>query len=268
MPTSIIGMELTDFWGTVESAGSTTATTAIGINETRIKPDTKSISINSVELNTKSNYQDFQRFQAVDIAMAADAEATLPALIEAVKAAIPADRKAAIEKRGEALTEGQAEARERTRRRRRSPGTRARSAPRGSPSEIWAQIKDQDWSLVAQSGNISGWPHAAVADGASTIIGSAAPAAPAWAMAPPAAVGAALANREHRPLLGVDPGRRRPDVRAGRAVDRGAAQNPAADRDAQQPRLPSGSDARAAAVELPQPRGESRQDMGPIGTAS
>ena len=35
----------------------------IGINSTRIKPDTKLISISSVELNTKANYQDFQRFQ-------------------------------------------------------------------------------------------------------------------------------------------------------------------------------------------------------------
>ena len=34
--------------------------------------------------------------------MAADTEATLPALIEAVKTAITSDRKAAIEKRGEA----------------------------------------------------------------------------------------------------------------------------------------------------------------------
>ena len=25
--------------------------------------------------------------------------------------------------------------------------------------EIWGQIKDLDWSLVAQSGNVSGWPH-------------------------------------------------------------------------------------------------------------
>ena len=42
--------------------------------------------------------------------MAADAEATLPSLIEAVKAAIPNDRKAAIEKRGEAAKKAQAEA--------------------------------------------------------------------------------------------------------------------------------------------------------------
>ena len=109
----IIGMELTDFWNVVNGYVDN-GDHGIGFNQTRIKPDTKLISINSVELNTKSNYQDFQRFQSVDISMAADAEATLPSLIEAVKAAIPNDRKAAIEKRGEAARKAQAEARERT----------------------------------------------------------------------------------------------------------------------------------------------------------
>src|SRR5207245_1260814 len=73
----------------------------IGTNSTRIKRDAKLISISSVDLNTKANYQDFQRFQVIDVQMAADAEATLPALIEAVKSAIPNERKAAIGKRGE-----------------------------------------------------------------------------------------------------------------------------------------------------------------------
>ena len=85
-----------------------------GIQESRIKPGTKLISISSVDLNTKANYQDFQRFQVVDVQMAADAEATLPALIEAVKAAIPSDRKAAIEKRGEAIKKATPELHERT----------------------------------------------------------------------------------------------------------------------------------------------------------
>ena len=78
----IIGMELSDFWGTV-NAYVDNGEHGIGINETKIKPGTKLISINSVELITKSNYQDFQRFQVTDIGMAADAEATLPSLIEA-----------------------------------------------------------------------------------------------------------------------------------------------------------------------------------------
>src|SRR5207247_8370115 len=104
----IIGMELSDYWGTV-NAFIDNGEHGIGINTTRIKPDTKLISISAVELITKSNYQDFQRFQVVDVPMAADAEATLPALIEAVKAAIANDRRPAIEKRGEAAKKAFAE---------------------------------------------------------------------------------------------------------------------------------------------------------------
>src|SRR5437899_8851764 len=38
------------------------------------------ISITAGDLYAKSNYQDFQRFPEVDLAIAADGEATLPAL--------------------------------------------------------------------------------------------------------------------------------------------------------------------------------------------
>jgi acetolactate synthase I/II/III large subunit len=153
----IIGLQLTDFWGTV-NAWIDNGERGIGINTARIKPDTKLISISSSELLTKANYQDFQRFQSVDVSMPADAEATLPALIEAVKAAIPADRKAAIEKRGEAAKKAYAEAREHTKQAAAlgwdaSPVSTARLT-----METWAQIKDLDWSLVSSSGDISNWP--------------------------------------------------------------------------------------------------------------
>ena len=154
----IIGMELTDFWAVVNSFIDN-GDHGIGINQTKIKPETKLISINSVDLNTKANYQDFQRFQAVDVAMAADAETTLPSLIEAVKSAIQNDRKAAIAKRGEAAKKAHTEVRERTRQAAAlawdaSPISTARMS-----MEIWGHIKDLDWSLVAQTGNVSNWPH-------------------------------------------------------------------------------------------------------------
>jgi acetolactate synthase-1/2/3 large subunit len=153
----IIGLELSDFWAVV-NAWIDNGEHGIGINTTRMKPGTKLISINSSELLTKANYQDFQRFQSVDVSMPADAEATLPALIEAVKAAIPNDRKAAIEKRGEAARKAFAEQRERTKQAAAlawdaSPVSTARLV-----METFAQIKDLDWSLVASSGNVSGWP--------------------------------------------------------------------------------------------------------------
>ena len=190
----ILGLELTDFWATVNSYIDN-GEHGIGVNTARIKPDTKLISINASELLTKANYQDFQRFQAVDVAMAADAEATLPALIEAVKAAISSDRKAAIEKRGEAAKKAFAEARERTKQQAAlawdaSPVSTARLT-----MELWAQIKDQDWSLVSSSGNVSGWPnrlwpmekhyHCLGASGGYGVGYGA-----------PASVGAALANRD------------------------------------------------------------------------
>jgi len=153
----IIGLELSDYWNVVNGYVDN-GDHGIGFNTTKIKPGTKLISISSVELNTKSNYQDFQRFQSVDIAMAADAEATLPSLIEAVKQAIPNDRKAAIEKRGEAAKKAKAEARARTLQAAAiawdaSPISTARWS-----MELWNAVKDLDWSIVAESGNVSNWP--------------------------------------------------------------------------------------------------------------
>ena len=55
---------------------------------------------------------------------------------------------------------------------------------------------------------------------------------------------------------------------AGRPVDRGAPQDSAADGDAQQPRLSSGDDARAAHGEPAQPRRIARQDIGRSARAS
>src|SRR5258706_9399594 len=109
----IIGLELSDFWATVNSYTDNAGNGGIGTNASRIKSGTKLISISSVELNTKANYQDFQRFQVIDVPMAGAAETTPPALIQAVKQAGP--NKAAVEKRGEAAKKAYAEGMERTR---------------------------------------------------------------------------------------------------------------------------------------------------------
>ncbi|OLB75193.1 MAG: hypothetical protein AUI16_12665 [Alphaproteobacteria bacterium 13_2_20CM_2_64_7] len=73
----ILGLELTDFWATV-NAYIDNGEHGIGINTSRIKPETKLISINASELLTKANYQDFQRFQSVDVSMPADKGAIAP----------------------------------------------------------------------------------------------------------------------------------------------------------------------------------------------
>jgi thiamine pyrophosphate-dependent acetolactate synthase large subunit-like protein len=151
----ILGLELSDFWGVVNSY-TDNGENGIGVNGTRIKSGTKLIGISSVELNTKANYQDFQRFQVVDVSMAGDAEATLPALIEAVKQAGP--NKAAVEKRAEAARKAYAEGKERARQAAAvgwdaSPVSTARLC-----METYAAVKSLDWSLVASEGNVSNWP--------------------------------------------------------------------------------------------------------------
>jgi thiamine pyrophosphate-dependent acetolactate synthase large subunit-like protein len=190
----IIGLELSDYWATVNRFVDN-GLDGIGVNETVIKPGTKLIGISSVGLVTKSNYQDFQRFQSLDVDMAGDAEASLPALIEAVKAAIPNDRRVALEKRGEALKKAHADAHERTKAAaavawNASPISTARLA-----MEIYGQIKDLDYSLVSSSGNVSGWPnrlwkmekhHNWLGSSGGYGVGYGAPAA----------IGAALGNRD------------------------------------------------------------------------
>jgi len=150
----IIGLELSDYWATV-NAFIDNGEHGHGIQESRIKPGAKLISINSVELITKANYQDFQRFQVVDVSMAADAEATLPALIDAVKQQNL--NKDAIAKRGDTHRKAKAEARERTHAAAAigwdlSPISTARLS-----AELWAQIKDLDWSMVGSDRQMSNW---------------------------------------------------------------------------------------------------------------
>src|SRR5579883_1352073 len=98
----ILGLELSDYWATVNSFTDNNAQ-GVGTNQRRVKPGTKLISISASGLITKSNYQNFERFQSVDVPISGDVEATLPALIEAVKSAIPPARTTATAKRGEAI---------------------------------------------------------------------------------------------------------------------------------------------------------------------
>ncbi len=154
----IIGMEVTDFWNVVNGFVDNADNDGLGVQSSKIKPGTKLITISSVELNQKSNYQDFQRFQAVDLAMVGDAEASLPSLIEAVKSAIGNDKKAAYDKRGEGFKKAHAAAHERAM---AAAAVAWDSSPISTArltAEIWAAVKDQDWSLVASTGNVSGWP--------------------------------------------------------------------------------------------------------------
>jgi acetolactate synthase-1/2/3 large subunit len=188
----ILGLETYDFYGVVHALGGQTRV----IPRSIIKPGTKLVSISSSDLFYKSNYQNFQRFEDVDIAIAADAEATLPSLIDAVKKLITEDRKRVFQARGVKLAEASRQALEQNR-------TNATYAWDTSPvstarlsAEIWAQIRNEDWSLVSDTFWISYWPlrlwdfekHYHYIGGAGGEgVGYMAPAA----------LGAAVANKKH-----------------------------------------------------------------------
>ena len=157
------------------------------------KADVKIISISMSDVYIRSNYQDFQRFMPVDLPIVGDVEATLPLLTEAVKRAITPDRKLAIEARGPTLREAQLKLIEKAKEDAAigwdlSPITTARMA-----METWNAIKDEPWSL-AVSDRISWarrlWP---TTEHYQMLGGSGGQGVGYGA---PAAVGAALANRD------------------------------------------------------------------------
>ena len=188
----VLGLELTDFWGTVDSFRDS----LIRSSRPLTKPGTKLISITAGDLFMKSNYQDFQRYPEVDIAMAADAEATLPSLIEAVKRAMTSDRKTAFEARGKKLAEQHGNALDRS----RSDAAVAWDASPVSTArltaEIYNVIRNEDWSLVSASGNTSNWDKRLWKfDKYYQWLGGSGGAGVGYGA--PAAVGGALANKKH-----------------------------------------------------------------------
>jgi acetolactate synthase I/II/III large subunit len=190
----ILSLEAQDLWGITHKM---TGFNKFGMeSQATIKTGAKVITVSAIELNHKSNYQDFGRYVEADLAITGDPEATLPELIEAVKKLITPDRRRALQERGVKIAAENQAGRARNREMAAiawdaSPITTARLS-----AELWAQIKNEDWSLVSNDRFVSSWPtrlwdfskpyHYIGAQGGSGIGYQA-----------PAAVGAALANKKH-----------------------------------------------------------------------
>ncbi len=189
----ILGLEVMDFWSTVNVLRD-----QVHRSITRVaKSDAKLISITTGDLYIRSNYQDFRRMLEVDLAIAADGEATLPSLIEAVNRLTTRARRRAFEERGERLAEASRAADEESRKAASygwdaSPVSTARLC-----AELWAQIKDEDWSLVSSYySDGGGWPRRLWDfDKSYQWLGHAGGGGIGYGA--PASVGGALANRKH-----------------------------------------------------------------------
>jgi thiamine pyrophosphate-dependent acetolactate synthase large subunit-like protein len=187
----IVGLETLDFWGQTHAYRDQIHRTSRPI----IKTDTKTVSIGVGDLYQKANYQNFQRFADVDLAIAADGETTLPALTEAVKRQLDANRRSAFEARGKKLAAAYQKLLEEARNDAAvgwdaSPITTARLA-----AELWEQVRNDDWSLLSANSNFQSlWPQRLWDfDRHYRFIGGSGGAGIGYGA--PAALGAALANK-------------------------------------------------------------------------
>ncbi len=186
----ILGLELDDTWGLVNALRDRPHREP----ERTAKPDVAIITLGTGELFWRSNYQNFQRYYGADLSIAGDAQATLPELIEAVKRALPRASSGARERRAAGWRAAHATRRERALEAARygwdaSPVSTARLS-----MEVWAAVRERPWALVSET--FFSWPqdlwtfdrhyqHIGGSGGAGVGYGA------------PAAVGAALAHREH-----------------------------------------------------------------------
>ena len=184
----ILMLEVQDPWGVLHGLGDP-------FKDVRriAKPDVKVIHITLADFMMKANYQDFQRFQPVDLSISADAQTSLAPLTEAVKRELSGTRAAEFASKADDLRKRHRAMKERQKEAAAlgwdaSPVSTARLS-----AELWNTIKNENWSL-AVSDRIA-WPkrlwptnkfhHMLGGSGAAGVGYSA-----------PAAVGAALANRD------------------------------------------------------------------------
>ncbi|HKA34033.1 MAG TPA: thiamine pyrophosphate-dependent enzyme, partial [Candidatus Binatia bacterium] len=157
------------------------------------KADVKIIHISVAESLTKSNYQDMQRFMPVDLAIFGDAQATLPALTERVKSGMSSNQRVAIGDRVKKLQTDYRRMKERARAAAAvgwdvTPISTARMS-----THLWNVVKNEEKWCMAVSGmqwNKNLWP----AKEYYNFIGSSGGSGVGYGA--PAAVGAALANRD------------------------------------------------------------------------
>jgi acetolactate synthase-1/2/3 large subunit len=187
----VLGIELNDYYGAVNGFRDRIVRTTVPM----LKPEAKTISIGVRDLFTKANYQEFQRYADVDLAIAADGETTLPPLIEAVKREMGDGRKSAFEARGKKIAAAQLASFEQAQRDATLAWDASPIATGRLCAELWAQIRGEDWSMVGNGIRIL-WPQRLWDfDKVYRWNGNSGGAGIGYNA--PASLGAALANKRH-----------------------------------------------------------------------
>ncbi|HLH95759.1 MAG TPA: thiamine pyrophosphate-dependent enzyme [Xanthobacteraceae bacterium] len=187
----IVGLELNDFWGSVNSFTDRIVRTS----HPTAKPGAKMVSLGTRDYLIKSNFQDFARYQDVDLAIGGDGEASLPELTEAVKRLIDPSRKSAYEARGKKLAAAQLASLEQARAAATTGWDASPISVARLSMEVYNTVKDEDWSLVGTStGN--NWPRR-LWDFKTPYSWNGGSGGGGIGYTLPASLGAALANKKH-----------------------------------------------------------------------
>jgi thiamine pyrophosphate-dependent acetolactate synthase large subunit-like protein len=142
----ILGLELNDTWGLVSTVPDHVRRESVRV----ARPEVKLVTIGSGDLYLKSNYQNFQRYYGADLSVAGDAQASLPALIAAVRAAQPRSSRAALQAREAKWRAARAARREETLRAARYAWDASPVSTGRLTTEIWNAVREHDWALVSE----------------------------------------------------------------------------------------------------------------------
>ena len=187
----ILTIEMNDHWAALNAFSDR----IVRSSRPLYKPGTKIITLGLRDMYLKANFQDFGRYSDIDLAIAGDGEASLPALTAEICKLIDTDRKSAFEARGKRYAAARLAMLEQAKSDATigwdaSPITTARMC-----AELYNQIKDDDWSLVGNTINNS-WPHRLWnIDKAHRWNGLSGGSGVGYNA--PASLGAALANKRH-----------------------------------------------------------------------
>ena len=112
------------------------------------KKDVRIVNLSMHEVYIRSNYQDFQRYQPVDMHISGDAQASLPALIDEVRRVLTDERRRALASRGEKLKDAHRKEKQRARDEAAhgwdlSPVSTARLA-----AETWDAVRGERWCMA------------------------------------------------------------------------------------------------------------------------
>jgi thiamine pyrophosphate-dependent acetolactate synthase large subunit-like protein len=188
----ILALEPMDLYGTLNNVDDLIGRPA----QPKVRAGAKVIVLGTTDTNIKPNMGEYERYQAADVGIAGDAENSLPWLIQAIEKEMTPARKAVASARGQKLSEAggkflAAAHEDAAYGWDASPVSTARLS-----AELWNQIKTEDWTMASEVTFLSNWPYRLwnVEKHYNTIGGSVGGGVGYNA---PAALGAALANKEH-----------------------------------------------------------------------